>query len=140
MKTRLICLILALGTAAMAAAAEPLKITIAGLRSDKGRILWMFQDGKAQQHGMTEPANGEAVIEIGGIRSDSIRLYAFHDENGNYRLDRRNDGRPAEGCCSPTIHREELARGARIELRYDFGPESAAPESTARISASTETK
>ena len=88
MKTRLVCLILALGSAVMATAAEPLKITISGLRSDKGRILWMIQDGTTQQHGMTEPANGNAVIEIGGIRSDSVTLYAYHDENSNYRLDR----------------------------------------------------
>lgn len=80
MKTRLVCLILALGSAVMATAAEPLKITISGLRSDKGRILWMIQDGTTQQHGMTEPANGNAVIEIGGIRSDSVTLYAYHDE------------------------------------------------------------
>lgn len=83
MKTRLVCLILALGSAVMATAAEPLKITISGLRSDKGRILWMIQDGTTQQHGMTEPANGNAVIEIGGIRSDSVTLYAYHDENSN---------------------------------------------------------
>ena len=50
-----------------------------------------------------------------------------------------DDGRPAEGCCSPAIRREELTRGARIELRYDFGPQSAAQESTADA-ASTETK
>ena len=124
MKTRLVCLILALGSAVMAA--EPLKITISGLRSDKGRILWMIQDGTTQQHGMTEPANGNAVIEIGGIRSDSVTLYAYHDENSNYRLDRRDDGRPAEGCCSPTIRREELSRGYSIALRYDFGPASPA--------------
>lgn len=72
----------------------------------------MIQDGTTQQHGMTEPANGNAVIEIGGIRSDSVTLYAYHDENSNYRLDRRDDGRPAEGCCSPTIRREELSRAA----------------------------
>ena len=36
MKTRIVCLILALGTATMAAAAEPLKITITGLRSRTG--------------------------------------------------------------------------------------------------------
>lgn len=126
MKTRLVCLILALGSAVMATAAEPLKITISGLRSDKGRILWMIQDGTTQQHGMTEPANGNAVIEIGGIRSDSVTLYAYHDENSNYRLDRRDDGRPAEGCCSPTIRREELSRSCSIALRYDFGPVSPA--------------
>lgn len=126
MKTRLVCLILALGSAVMATTAEPLKITISGLRSDKGRILWMIQDGTTQQHGMTEPANGNAVIEIGGIRSDSVTLYAYHDENSNYRLDRRDDGRPAEGCCSPTIRREELSRGYSIALRYDFGPASPA--------------
>ena len=50
---------------------------------------------------MVEPANGESVIEIGGICSDSVTLYAFHDENGNYRLDRRDDGRPAEGAARP---------------------------------------
>lgn len=86
----------------------------------------MIQDGTTQQHGMTEPANGNAVIEIGGIRSDSVTLYAYHDENSNYRLDRRDDGRPAEGCCSPTIRREELSRGYSIALRYDFGPASPA--------------
>ena len=39
MKTRIVCLILALGTATMAAAAEPLKITITGLRGFSEAII-----------------------------------------------------------------------------------------------------
>lgn len=126
MKTRLVCLILALGSAVMATAAEPLKITISGLRSDKGRILWMIQDGTTQQHGMTEPANGNAVIEIGGIRSDSVTTLRLSRRKQQLpaRPPRRRP--PAEGCCSPTIRREELSRGCSIALRYDFGPASPA--------------
>lgn len=111
----------ALLSAATVLGANP-GITITNLRSDRGRLLWMLAEANGQSHqGMENPSSGAATIAIAGISSDSATLYAYHDENGNYALDRREDGMPAEGCCTYTIRRGELAEDVRLELRYEFG-------------------
>ena len=97
-------------------------ITIANPRTDRGKVLWMLREanGKSQM-GIEQPAAGKATIVPEAIDADSATLYAFLDENGNYTLDRNADGMPAEGCCTRTIRRGELAEGVRLELRYEFG-------------------
>lgn len=97
-------------------------ITIANLRTDRGKVLWMLREanGKSQM-GIEQPAAGKATIVPEAISADSATLYAFLDENGNYTLDRNADGMPAEGCCTRTIRREELGDSIRVELRYEFG-------------------
>lgn len=98
------------------------EITITNLRTDQGKVLWMLRDanGKSQM-GIEQPVAGKATIAPEAIDADSATLYAFLDENGNYTLDRKADGMPAEGCCTHTIRREELGDSIRVELRYEFG-------------------
>lgn len=123
MKRILTCAALLLGAAA---AAENPKVTITGLRSDRGRVLWTLQGAdNTHRQGMEQPAAGQAVIEPGPIRADSAMLYVLHDENGNYRLDCRDDGTPDEGVGSFVIRRDDPAGEMTVELRYDFGPKAA---------------
>lgn len=135
MNKPLICTILLLGTALMAVgsqtapkAEEPTKITVTGLRSDNGRILWSLRDTNAQVWvGMAQPQKGVAAFEIAKIRTDSAVLDLFHDENNNYRLDLLKNGKPAEGVISCTIRRKELGDDLRLQLSYEPGSESPAP-------------
>lgn len=123
MKRILTCAALLLGAAA---AAENPKVTITGLRSDRGLILWTLQGAdNLSRQGMEQPAAGQAVIEPGPIRADSAMLYVLHDENGNYLLDYRDDGTPDEGVGSFVIRRDDPAGEMSVELRYDFGPKAA---------------
>lgn len=78
MKRILTCAALLLGAAA---AAENPKVTITGLRSDRGLVLWTLQGAdNTHRQGMEQPAAGQAVIEPGPIRADSAMLYVLHDE------------------------------------------------------------
>ena len=123
MKRILTCAALLLGAAA---AAENPKITITGLRSDRGLVLWTLQGAdNTHRQGMEQPAAGQAVIEPGPIRADSAMLYVLHDANGNYRLDFRVAGIPEEGVGSLEICRGDPTRAVTVELRYDFGPKAA---------------
>lgn len=123
MKRILTCAALLLGAAA---AAENPKVTITGLRSDRGLVLWTLQGAdNLNLQGMEQPAAGQAVIEPGPIRADSAMLYVLHDENGNYRLDCRDDGTPDEGVGSFVIRRDDPTGEMTVELRYDFGPKAA---------------
>ena len=123
MKRILTCAALLLGAAA---AAENPKITITGLRSDRGLVLWTLQGAdNTHRQGMEQPAAGQAVIEPGPIRADSAMLYVLHDENGNYRLDCRDDGTPDEGVGSFVIRRDDPTGERTVALRYDSGPKAA---------------
>ena len=123
MKRILTCAALLLGAAA---AAENPKITITGLRSDRGLVLWTLQGAdNTHRQVMEQPAAGQAGIEPGPIRADSAMLYVLHDENGNYRLDCRDDGTPDEGVGSFVIRRDDPTGEMTVELRYDFGPKAA---------------
>ena len=119
MKRILTCAALLLGAAA---AAENPKVTITGLRSDRGLVLWTLQGAdNTHRQGMEQPAAGQAVIEPGPIRADSAMLYVLHDENGNYRLDCRDDGTPDEGVGSFVIRRDDPAQPGRKAPRRHRG-------------------
>ena len=123
MKRILTCAALLLGAAA---AAENPKVTITGLRSDRRLVLWTLQGAdNLNRQGMEQPAAGQAVIDPGPLRADSAMLYVLHDENGNYRLDCRDDGTPDEGVGSFVIRRDDPTGEMTVELRYDFGPKAA---------------
>lgn len=123
MKRILTCAALLLGAAA---AAENPKVTITGLRSARGLVLWTLQGAdNLNRQGMEQPAAGQAVIDPGPLRADSAMLYVLHDENGNYRLDCRDDGTPDEGVGSFVIRRDDPTGEMTVELRYDFGPKAA---------------
>ena len=116
------------------ASARNLKITVSDLRSDKGRILWYIHGDARPRQGMEKPESGSVAVSAEDFTADSVTLYLFHDENGNYRLDRRDDGKPAEGCCTRAIVLSAEKNEIRVRLRYEFPEEPAgeAAETPAR--------
>ncbi len=121
MKKRILLAIAALGIA-LGTSARTLRITLRNLRSDKGVVL-LYASGDTKPHfACVAPAEGRAELTIEGISSDSLSVNIFHDENDNRKLDKRADGRPAEGCLRTTVATANEENATEAELRYDFTP------------------
>ena len=83
-----------------------LHITLKGVRNDQGRIhVLAYNDNDAYSHGAAEMADGyaetaalqgriEIALDVHG--EGPWAIFAFHDENGDKRLDMRGP-RPQEG-------------------------------------------
>lgn len=125
MKTRLLLSLVVLGCCAAQLQAKTLKIKLVGLRSDTGFVLAAAAatGGAKPLYARTAPEQGCAHLTF-DTEADSLAVSIFHDENGNYRLD-REEGRPAEGCLHLTIALPDAQNTAELELRYDFAPADA---------------
>lgn len=100
--------------------AKDLKIKIDNLRSDKGRILLTAAGDAQPRYAVARPSDRTASFTFTGITADSLTLSIIHDENGNYRLDKEADGKPAEGCIRTVVSLPAEKNEATVELRYDF--------------------
>ncbi|WP_018463066.1 DUF2141 domain-containing protein [Segatella paludivivens] len=82
-----------------------LTISIKGIRSSKGKILIMIKPvGKdATYQNMKEITNDSCNFVFKDIEDGTYKLSAFHDENGNYNIDKDEKGIPTEGFVLKTI-------------------------------------
>ncbi len=131
MKTKksLLLALALLGSCAATQHAKSLKVRIVNLRSDRGAVLYVAMKGDITKGvksdarplcGRAVPERGAVEFSFDAIEADSLTVSIFHDENGNFRLD-REEGRPAEGCLHLTIALPDAENTAELELRYDFG-------------------
>ncbi|WP_290377898.1 DUF2141 domain-containing protein, partial [uncultured Bacteroides sp.] len=49
-------------------------------------------------YNMVDAAVSDVVLELKDVPAGKCKIYVYHDENGNYRLD-REDGVPMEYCA-----------------------------------------
>jgi uncharacterized protein (DUF2141 family) len=102
------------------ASAEQSSITVnlSGIRSQKGNIivcLWgkenrefPFCSSAAAYKSTSIKANSSSVVAtFQNIPSGEYAISAFHDENGNGKLDRNWMGMPKEGMAAPNIDKEK---------------------------------
>ena len=50
------------------------------------------------QYNMVDAAVSDVVLELKDVPAGKCKIYVYHDENGNYQLD-REDGVPMEYCA-----------------------------------------
>lgn len=91
------------GTAADCMAQEngSLKVKVTGIRSDKGRIMVAAGDynhPETMAYGMTQAKLGSVECILHDKFEPESNIYAFHDENGNFNLDKDTEGKPVESC------------------------------------------
>lgn len=88
------------------ASAGNVTVTISGIRSVKGDIevrLWRGKDGfpkddtKAYRRAKVTITDGTASATFTDVPFGEYAVSAFHDENGNQKLDTRFPGIPTEG-------------------------------------------
>ncbi len=123
MKTLYLCLAaLLVLPCGLPAASEPdtLTVRIDGIRSAEGQILiaLLTPEGEWLQS-QTKAAAVEGVeFLFTALPAGEAEILAFHDENGNYALDRRDDGEPAEGCAAKNCLLPSETGTERVELWY----------------------
>ena len=93
--------------------AQNLEITISGIRNSKGKILLMIESGnlKTPNKYISEITGKSCNFVLKNIQEGTYKISAFHDENGNYEIDKDEKGIPTEGFILKTIkiNRTDLA-------------------------------
>lgn len=72
-----------------------LVLKVTNVPSAKGKVMAATDKG---QYNMADAAEGDVVVELKDVPEGKCRIYVYHDENGNYQLDRK-DGVPVERCA-----------------------------------------
>ena len=86
----------------LAAQATTVLVTVSGVRNDHGKILVAlctqatFLHPHCAWRGHAPAAFGKVLVRIDGVPPGTYAAQAFHDENGNGKLDRTILGLPKE--------------------------------------------
>ena len=89
--------------AASAAHAATVQVTVRNVRDARGAVLVAictradFLQPRCPYRGRAPARAGSVVVTIAGVPPGRYAAQAFHDENGNGRLDRNFLGLPQEG-------------------------------------------
>ena len=122
MKTTKILLTLAAVALSVVAAAKELTVTVRNVRSTDGSILTMLRIPGQQPLYAKTPAGADTVtVHFEGIEGDEAGVWIIHDENGNYQMDMRENGGPAEGYATRDCLLPDERNTVEIDLTY---PES----------------
>jgi uncharacterized protein (DUF2141 family) len=110
------------------ASAEPSSVTInlSGVRSQKGNVvvcLWSKENkdfpfcssAAAYKSTSIKADNGSLVATFQNIPSGEYAISAFHDENGNGKLDTNWMGMPKEGMAAANMNKEKNQNQGRRE-------------------------
>lgn len=81
--------------ALVATAQSNLTVKVTNVCSAKGKVMIATDKG---QYAMVDAKGTDAVLELKEVPEGKCKLYIYHDENGNYQLD-REDGVPIEFCA-----------------------------------------
>ena len=98
-------LVLVFGAVSVSAQSD-LTVKVKNIRSAKGKVMIAADKG---QYAMAD-ATGDTVTLV-----LKCKLYVYHDENGNYQLD-RVDGVPTENCAIVDLDMTAGAKTIDVEL------------------------
>jgi uncharacterized protein (DUF2141 family) len=102
---RFVSLILFLALPCRAALASKIVVTVEGMRSDRGQVMVAifskaehFPEGEyADQYARRPASTAPVTVAFDPLQPGLYALGAYHDENGNGRLDTNFFGWPTEG-------------------------------------------
>ena len=89
-----------------------LTVKVTNIRSAKGKVMVATDKG---QYNMVDAKGADAVLELKGVPEGKCKLYVYHDENGNYQLD-KVDGVPVEHCTIVDLEMKSDTKTADVEL------------------------
>ena len=85
--------------------AQNVRITITGIRSNAGKVLMMMQSSETEKPflDMKEATIDSCSFIFKNVNDGTYKISAFHDENGNYQIDKDEKGIPTEGFVIKSI-------------------------------------
>lgn len=110
--------------------AQNLEITISGIHNSKGKILLMIESDnlKTPNKYMSEITGKSCNFVLNNIQEGTYKISAFHDENGNYEIDKDEKGIPTEGFILKTIKINKTDLVSKKDTKIDtklFYPKTA---------------
>jgi uncharacterized protein (DUF2141 family) len=110
-----------IGPSAFAADAT-LTVNVSGMRSTKGNIvvcLWTKSIkgfpmcSKSITHHVTSADTSNATVTFSNVPPGEYALSAFHDENGNGKIEQSMIGKPKEGIAMSNIDMSQKPKGKK---------------------------
>ena len=98
--------------AVSASAQGDLTVKVKNIRSAKGRVMIAADKG---QYAMADATGDTVTLVLKEVPEGKCKLYVYHDENGNYQLD-KEDGVPAENCAIVDLDMTADAKTVDVEL------------------------
>lgn len=101
-----------------------LTITVKGIKGNKGNLMigvGDLQNPSSMKGDMIKITSETATTQIKGVPQGEGTIYVYHDENGNYRLDKNEQGVPKEGCAIKKTVVNEQNNFAEVVLYYGKG-------------------
>lgn len=101
-----------------------LTITVKGIKGNKGNLMigvGDLQNPSSMKGDMIKITSKTATTQIKGVPQGEGTIYVYHDENGNYRLDKNEQGVPKEGCAVKKTVVNEQNNFAEVVLYYGKG-------------------
>lgn len=119
MKTTSILIAALLVASAQFASAQPVEIKVEKIRNDKGSILLMANaSGSPQPIYRMEAASRDGVLfRLDSLGEGTVEISILHDENGNYRMDKDDNGMPLEGFAGKNFKAVKDAT-VRVAMTY----------------------
>lgn len=96
-----------------ASAQSDLTVKVKNIPSAKGKVMIAADKG---QYAMVDAVADTATLVLKALPEGKCKLYVFHDENGNYQLD-REDGVPIEYCDMVDLEMTAEAKTISVELK-----------------------
>lgn len=114
---------LGLATSNMAQTTD-LTITVKGIKGNKGNLMigvGDLQNPSSMKGDMVKITGETATTQIKDVPQGEGTIYVYHDENGNYKLDKDEQGVPKEGCAIKKTIVNEQNNSAEVVLYYGKG-------------------
>lgn len=100
-------------SALSASAQNDLTVKVKNIRSAKGKVMIAADKG---QYAMVDATGDTATLALKDVPAGKCKLYIYHDENGNYQLD-KEDGVPAENCDMVDVEMTQEPKTIEVELK-----------------------
>lgn len=107
-----VALFVACVCAVSVSAQSDLTVKVKNIRSAKGKVMIAADKG---QYAMVDATGDTATLVLKEVPEGKCKLYVYHDENGNYQLD-RVDGVPTENCAIVDLDMTVEAKTIDVEL------------------------
>lgn len=115
----LLCVVLIIVGVYTEAWSQRVKVEIRGIRTARGNVMVMAQESQQSKpvYALVAATKDTASVVLENVTWETFQISLFHDENGNWEMDKDEQGRPVEGyardkCKSkpdvPTIVRMKL--------------------------------
>ena len=91
--------------------AQEVKVEVRGIRSAKGKIMVMAQPDSNTKpvYAMVKAVKDTVTVVLKDVPWKEFQLALYHDENGNWEMDKNEQGMPIEGYAREKVKKAQDA-------------------------------